>query len=378
MKKIQIVFLLCFVPYVHFAQQGCTDPNATNYLATATYNDGSCTYASTNYSLTSVATLPSQLNEISGMVHYNGKIYGHQDSGGPTALYEVDPATGSITKTITLVGVTNVDWEDMTQDDTHFYIADVGNNSNGNRTDLKFYKFAKALITAGATVSIPNASIEVINFSYEDQTNFTATGGNNTEFDCEAVAFNRGKLHLFTKNWIGTTTVHYVLPTTAGTHSAERLDSFDIGTYKITGAAVGAFDLLILIGYETSGSANCALFLDFGFDGTYSYLGTGAKRRLDLGSAAIIGQVEGICFVNALHGYASNERFTYTIPFAGSTTIDQQLYTFNIMSYIQAYYEHNQVTFSTTAVPPSAGTIRFNATTNVLEGYDGTHWNPFH
>ena len=36
----------------------------------------------------------------------------------------------------------NVDWEDITQDETHIYIADFGNN-NGNRTDLKIYKILK-------------------------------------------------------------------------------------------------------------------------------------------------------------------------------------------------------------------------------------------
>lgn len=378
MKNTYLLILMTLVGGEMSAQQGCTDPQATNYDNLATYNNGSCIYVATNYSLTSVANLPAELNEISGMVYYNGKVYGHQDSGGLNALYEVDTTSGNITKTITLEGVTNVDWEDLTQDSSHFYIADVGNNSNGNRTDLKIYKFAKALIIGGPAITIPNGSIDVINFSYEDQTNFTATGANNTRFDCEAVAYNRGLLHLFTKNWIGGSSVHYVLPNSAGTYIAQRKDSINTGTFKITGASFGAYDLLTLIGYEITGTANCALFLDFGFDGTYYYLNTGAKRQLNLGSALALGQVEGICFVNALHGYVSNEEFTYTIPFLGPNTINQQIYTFDIRTYIKDYYEHNQVTYSSSATPVIAGTIRFNEFTDKLEGFDGTHWNPFH
>lgn len=376
MKKVLLIILLSFASYGVHAQLGCNDPLANNYNAAATYNDGSCAYNNTSYSLTAGATLPSQMDEISGMVHYNGKVYGHQDSGGPTALYEINPATGSITKTITLQGIGNVDWEDMTQDDTHFYIADTGNNANGNRTNLRIYKFAKALIAGGSAVSIANTSIDIINFSYEDQTDFTPTGGNNTKFDCEAIAYNRGKIHLFTKNWIGSSATHYVLPITAGTHVAQKKDSYNTGDFKITGASFGAYDLLILIGYKVIGLGDCALFLDFGFDGTYYYFNSGAKRRLDIGFATDIGQVEGICFVNALHGYASNERFTYNV-FGVPFTVDQKLHTFNIMTYIKDYYEHNQVTYSTTGSVLSAGTIRYNANTHKVEGYDGTHWNPF-
>lgn len=374
MKSVLLTITTFLLSLNMFPQLGCTDPAANNYNSTATYNDGSCTYNSINLTLTSGQNLPTQLNEISGMIYWNSKIYGHQDSGGPTSIFEVDPSTGVITKTINLQGVTNIDWEDITQDDTHFYICDVGNNTNGNRTDLKIYKFAKSLIVPGSTITIANNEIEVINFAYEDQTNFTGTGGNNTEFDCEAVAYNRGKLHLFTKNWIGNTTVHYVLPINPGTYLAERKGSYNTGTFKITGADFGAYDLLMLIGYETTGIANCALFLDYGFDGTYAYFNTGSVRKLDLGSALTLGQLEGVCFENALKGFVSNEYFNPS-PFPA---VIQQIKAFDITNLIRDYYEHNQINYNVNAIVPTAGVIRFNDATNKLEGYDGTHWNPFH
>lgn len=359
---------------IHFlgqAQSGCTDPQASNYNSAAIYNNGTCVYDATSYSLTNPQPLPSQLNEISGMVFYNGFLYGHQDSGGAAALYEIDPSTVSITKTINLLGVTNIDWEDIAQDETHFYLCDTGNNASGNRTDLKIYKFAKNLITAGAIINIPFSAIETIQYNYEDQTDFSAQSPNTTAFDCEAVAFNRGKLHLFTKNWSGNTTSHYVLPITAGIHTAKKIETYNTGSYRITGADFGAYDVLILIGYQTTGFANCALFLDYGFDGTYYYLGTGAVRRLDIGTALTLGQVEAICFENPLKGYIANESFTNFI------SVPQRLYEFNISSFLQDYYAHN-TTLESSGATIKAGTIRFDLRTNAVQGYDGTHWLPFH
>lgn len=366
------VFIILISTSQMVAQGGCTDPLATNYNASATYNNGSCTYASTSFSLTNATTLPAALNEISGMVYHNEKLYAHQDSGGPATLYEIDITTSAITKNIILSGATNVDWEDMAQDEAHFYIADSGNNVNGNRTDLKIYKFPKSAIGSGSSVVIPEASIEVINFSYEDQTNFAPTGVNNTRFDCEAIAYNRGVLHLFTKNWIGSHSVHYTIPTEAGTHIAQRRDSIFTNDIKITGADFGAWDELILIGYRVTGTGNGALFLIYGFDGSYNYFNTGCRRRLNMSSAASNGQVEGICFANALEGFASNEAFTYTIPIFGTFTVPQRYYRFNIFSYIKDYYERNQPQF--TPYPPVQGMIRYNSSTAKTEGYDGTHW----
>lgn len=370
MKKIVVLLFLIFLSQQKAVAQvvGCTDPQATNFNPAATYNDGSCLYAAINQTLGLPITLPSQLNEISGMIYYHPHLYGLLDSGGGNSIYQINPETGVITKTITLSGTTNVDWEDMTQDATHIYVCDTGNNISGNRTDLKIYKFPKIAIGPDAVSIIPSGVIETISFAYADQTDFTPQPVNSTSFDCEAVAFNRGKLHLFTKNWLGSHSVHYVLPTTAGLHQAQRLDSINTGNVKITGADFGAFDELILIGYEVTGFANCALFLDYGFDGSYFYFNTGCKRRLNIGNALSRGQVEGICFENALRGYISNERFN---PNA-FVNVPPRIYTFDITARIKDYYQHNQLALN--GITPQLGMIRFNSDTKKTEGYDGTHW----
>lgn len=367
-----ILFLLFIFNVSHQVSRaqtvGCTDPQATNYNPAATYNNGSCLYTAINHTITAVANLPIQLDEISGMIYHNDKIYGHLDSGGGTSLYEIDPVNGTITKTIILSGTTNIDWEDMTQDATHIYVCDTGNNISGNRTDLKIYKFPKSAIVAGSVITIAASDIEVIHFAYPDQTNFAPQPVNSTSFDCEAVAYNRGKLHLITKNWLGSDAVHYVLPTASGTYLAERYDSINTGNVKITGADFGAFDELILIGYELTGFANSVLFLDYGFDGSYFYFNTGCKRRLNIGNALNNGQVEGICFVNALKGYISNERFN---PYS-FINVPPRIYTFDITTLIKDYYQHNQLVL--TGILPQAGMLRFNSDLKKTEGYDGTHW----
>ena len=96
------------------------------------------------------------------------------------------------------------------------------------------------------------------------------------------------------------------------------------------------------------------MFLDYGFDGTYYYFNTGAKRRLDIGSAANLGQVEGICFIDALHGYISNEA---TSGFFGKP---QRFYRFSIRSFIKDYYEHNRVNYDSSIPLTEAGTLKFN------------------
>ncbi len=319
-----------------------------------------------NLTLSNRKTLPSILKEISGMVYWNEKLYCHQDSGGEPSIFVVDPNSAAIVQTIKLQGIVNKDWEDITQDATHFYICDVGNNS-GNRTDLKIYKFEKSLITTEETVTIPNSEIEVIKYTYEGQ------NGTSREYDCEAVAYNRGKLHLFTKNWVGTTCKHYSLPTEAGTYVAKLRETFDVGDLKITGADFGAYDMLVLVGYEVTGTAMTALYLDYGFDGTYYYFKTGQHKRLNTGGAPFgAGQIEGVAMKDVFRGIVSNEYFKKLF-----FEVKQSIASFNIKSHIENHYKTHPLDLYKFATPKE-GTIRYNKNTDKLEGFDGTHWLPFH
>lgn len=296
--------------------------------------------------LVTKATLPSPtLDEISGIIHWDGKLYGHEDSGGDPAIYEIDSTTGAITKTITLGGVTNVDWEDITQDDTYIYIGDFGNN-NGNRQDLKFYRISKQAVTdiTGSTGTIPFEQIETINFSYENQDAFVSSP-NNTRFDCEAVIYHNGKLHLFTKNWVTTYTVHYTVPITPGTYIAEKKDSLDTQGQLITGATKLNDKIVALVSYEGPVgdlfNAHCAAWLVTGFTDMNNLFFTATqKQRIDLGRFYSIpqnpndkGQLEGIAAVTQTRVLITSERFLQTQgPF--SWDISQRLYGLNLDNFI--------------------------------------------
>ena len=182
---------------------GCMDPRSSNYNPSATISDGSCIYSDGVVALKNLrkATLSNTVQELSGIISFDGKLYGLNDSGGQPAIYEMDTTNGTITKTITLQGATNIDWEDITQDDSYVYVGDFGNNDSGNRHDLKIYRFPKQDIKniTGSSGTIPSGDIDVINFRYEDQTDFSPSPANSTSYDCEAMVYDNGKIHLFTK-----------------------------------------------------------------------------------------------------------------------------------------------------------------------------------
>ena len=56
---------------------------------------------------------------------------------GKPALYAINPDGTGLTKH-KITGAINRDWEDIAQDSTYFYIADMGNNF-GYRKDLTIY-----------------------------------------------------------------------------------------------------------------------------------------------------------------------------------------------------------------------------------------------
>ncbi|MFT3702244.1 MAG: T9SS type A sorting domain-containing protein [Agriterribacter sp.] len=308
------------------------------------------TYAQ-SATLVQKATLSSTLEEISGIIPINGKLYGHEDSGNSPTLYEIDSTNGAITKTITIGGATNVDWEDLTQDDTYIYIADFGNNL-GNRKDLKFYRISKQSINniTGTTGTIPSNEVETINFTYENQVSFCSDNGGtcsdrNTNFDCEAVIYDNNKLHLFTKNWVTAYTVHYTLPITPGTYIAEKKDSLNTGGILITGAAKLNDKIVALLGYNDPFASplntHCGLWLITGFTDVENLFGPASqKQKIDLGkmfswpqNANDKGQVEGIAAVTQTRVLVSSERFLYN-PL--SIDIPQRLYGLNLDNFISS------------------------------------------
>lgn len=190
--------------------------------------------------------LPTTLSESSGAIFFNDKLILHNDSGNQNQLYELDTISGLVTRIITITNATNVDWEDIAQDDTSIFIGDIGNN-NGDRTDLKIYKINKTeYVSADAVMA------EIINFSYEDQLDFTPSP-NNTTWDSEAlISFDANSLILFTKNWVNGTTKAYTIPKSAGTFTIEALPATLASGGLITGATFNPLtEKVYLVGYNS-------------------------------------------------------------------------------------------------------------------------------
>jgi hypothetical protein len=183
--------------------------------------------------------LPTIVEETSGLLFLDGKIVTHNDSGDTSNLYEIDSLTGNLLRTININNVSNVDWEDLADDETYIYVGDFGNN-NGTRTDLKIHRILKSDFKNNTSISA-----EVISFSYEDQTNFNDSNDHN--FDAEAFVIYEDSILIFTKNRGDFKTNVYKIPKTIGNHTGVKVSSANVAGL-ITGATYnGNF---LLCGYD--------------------------------------------------------------------------------------------------------------------------------
>ena len=263
--------------------------------------------------------LPAAVEETSGLIFYNNHLITHNDSGNAANLFEIDTLSGTITRTITIDNATNIDWEDISQDDTHIFIGDIGNN-NGNRQDLKVYKILKSDFDNST-----NVTAEIISFSYADQTDFSSQP-NNTKFDAEAIAVFQENIVIFTKNWVDFQTSAYVIPKTTGTHTAQKVSSYD-SQGLITGADFQG-DRIMLSGYNSVGMP----FLVFVHENRPPGLDffAGNPFRIDLVNLGLLeqgSQIEAIGYFDFNRVYITREFSSFD---AGTTTIEfpQKLYEF--------------------------------------------------
>lgn len=293
--RFAIALMLMWMQQTLTAQiKGCTDPLAGNYDASAQINDGSCTYPSTSIDPFYSQLLPTALNETSGLLIWNNRIWTHNDDTD-TKLYACKTDSANVFDAYTLNGVVNKDWEEITQDSQYIYIGDFGNNA-GNRTDLKILRISKTTFNSG------NPAIDTIFFSYENQSQFNP-GSNNTDFDCEAFIAHCDSLYLFTKEWSSQHTTLYVLPKIPGTYTAKPGVKYNVGGL-ITGATFyKEKNTIVLSGYTTLLQPFLILLYDF----KNMHVFSGNKRKINLNLP--FHQVEGIATENGLIYFISNEKF---------------------------------------------------------------------
>lgn len=174
--------------------------------------------AGQTFQLDSISELGSQLRESSGLLYRQDRLISHNDSGDEPLLYELDTITGDVIRQVWVNNASHVDWEDITADDTHLYIADIGNNF-GTRTDLVIYRIPWIEYWTMDTVTAQR-----IDFAYEDQVDFSSNQFF-TPFDAESLQHWSDSLYIFTKDWSSNHTRIYRLPREPGQYSARLVDS---------------------------------------------------------------------------------------------------------------------------------------------------------
>lgn len=323
MNKQIVIFLLLSIQFnfVKSQVQGCTDPLASNYNPSATINNGSCLYNNSTISPFKSDTLPASFKETSGLIMWNDKLWTHNDNGD-IKIYSFDTNNVNNYQSYPLTNLINNDWEEISQDENYIYIGDFGNNVNGNRTDLKIIRIDKNAIL------VNNLLIDTISFSYSNQTDFTPTGANNTNFDCESFIVSNDSIFLFTKQWIDSKTSMFSIPKTVGHHIANYRSTLDVQGL-ITGAVYKENEkLIVLCGYTKF--IQPFVYLLYDYDKTDFF--NGNKRKINLGIN--LHQVEAITTKNGLTYYATNEDFTKTQP---NIHTPAMLHQFDLSPYLNKY-----------------------------------------
>ncbi|WP_281633626.1 T9SS C-terminal target domain-containing protein [Flavobacterium luteolum] len=318
MLKI-VFFFLTITASINAQNPGCTDPQAENYNSKFRQNDGNCRYKNLKIKPEYSIRLSDSIKETSGLIAFENLLWTHNDDHD-TTIYGLD-SLGKIKKKIILPAVINHDWEEISQDDTHIYVGDFGNNSAGNRSDLRILKIEKKSFLEG------KPKIETITFSYSDQTDFTASKPNKTNFDCEAFIVSKDSIYLFTKQWKSSKTNIYVLSKQEGTQTAKLKATLDTKGL-VTGATyLEDKKLITLCGYTKVGKPFLYLLYDFK---NHDFL-SGNKRRIDI--KLPFHQIEGIATKDGLHYFMTNESLVLK-PILNNP---QQIHYFDLSSALSLY-----------------------------------------
>lgn len=254
------------------------------------------TFKKQKIKLTNSLLLDIKLKETSGLIHWNGKLWTHNDDTD-TNLYALDTLNGSILETYSLSNVVNQDWEEIAQDDSFVYLGDFGNNASGNRQNLNILKIDKSSLIN----KVPK--IEYIKFKYENQNEFDHKKPNNTNFDCEAFVVTKDSIYLFTKEWKTNYTTVYTLPKTSGEYIAKQKEVFNVKGL-VTGACLFE-NRLVLCGYTKRGRPFIDLFYDFKGNDFFS----GSHKKIKIKPRFL--QIEAITTKDGKNYYLTNEELKF-------------------------------------------------------------------
>ncbi len=236
----------------------------------------------------SILEFPHQIDESSGLVYENNRLWTHNDGGDGPNLYQIDKSSGTILSTLNIQDAQNTDWEDISDDSLYFYIADIGNN-RGNRQDLNILKLLKPTLNSDTSYAASR-----INFTYADQNSFIFQKEMH-DFNAEALISVEDSLFIFTKNHISQDTRCYSIPKNPNTYEISVSSRFD--TEGLITAA--DFDkenkVLVLLGYNNYILGHAPFIWCFwDFQGNDFFGGKHKRYNLNFSE-----QTEGITFSEA-------------------------------------------------------------------------------
>ena len=265
-----------------------------------------------------VQELDTLVNETSGIIFINGKLWTHNDSGGEAKIYCIDTVSGQVVDTKVVAGVVNEDWEDMAKDRTHLYIGNFGAMSR----NLQILRIKiEDLENPDLDTLVPR----IINFTYGNpdypEPDFSATS---TRFDCEAMIAKDDTIFLFSKNWIDHKTYLYAIPNKANfEHTVVPVDTLELD-YLVCGADYDyVSNTVALVGYTYSTiDSKPHITLLTGFEGNKFLSGEHTNQEFTQPSSLTnqsggitYNQVEGIAFRDSGRLWVTNERVEKSVSF---------------------------------------------------------------
>jgi len=226
----------------------------------------------------------------------DGNIWSFNDSGNEPALYCLDIDDGSVIRKTIIRNATNVDWEDMAEDETHIYVADVGNNQ-ATRDTVVIYRIRKTSVLSGDPELIHDGIISV---SFDDTLNRTRSGL--SSHDCEAVFALGDSLFLFSKNWVDQSTSVFILPRMPGHYNVSPSTRYEVGLL-ITGADLFPGNRQVsLVGYRDY----MPVVITYEYGASPARISCGGKAKVYPMKSGR--QVEGICYDHHGDLYISAEK----------------------------------------------------------------------
>lgn len=187
MKDIHWIFFL--ITSVFFV--GCESSDSeSDVVVDASYNWEQHVPFTTDYQIFSMPftedfnPIPQEkgevaLSEASGLafsVKNKDMIWSHNDSGNANILFLINAKTGEIMARYTIMGTSNLDWEDMeitidsVTGEPYVYIADIGDNSE-SRSVYAIYRFKEPQYDSehyGRNIQWSPEDLSRINLTYPD------------------------------------------------------------------------------------------------------------------------------------------------------------------------------------------------------------------